>query len=94
VREFAMPGTGIVDFASHAKAIARAGIYDFQVHHDQILVPVVIRHWGVENITGLSDEAERARDTMLKHIDRVGKAGRRMAERREQAQAQAEAVAV
>jgi acyl-[acyl-carrier-protein] desaturase len=94
VRDFAMPGTGIVDFASHAKAIARAGIYDFQVHHDQILVPVVLRHWDVENITGLSDEAERARDTMLKHIDRVGKAGRRMAERREQAQAQAEAVPV
>jgi acyl-[acyl-carrier-protein] desaturase len=91
VREFEMPGTGIVDFANHARAIARAGIYDFQIHHDQILVPVVLRHWNVEAVTGLSDEAERARDRMLKHIQRVGRAGRRMAERRD---AQSEAVAV
>src|SRR5215207_652016 len=41
VRTFEMPGTGILDFEVHAKAIARAGIYDFAVHHDQILVPVV-----------------------------------------------------
>ncbi len=35
--DFEMPGTGIVDFVTHAKAIAAAGIYDFQIHHDQIL---------------------------------------------------------
>src|SRR5690606_15900604 len=68
VREFEMPGTGIVDFDAHARAIARAGIYDFQIHHDHILVPVVLRHWGVENLTGLSDEAERARDALLTRI--------------------------
>ena len=28
VRTFEMPGTGILDFEVHAKAIARAGIYD------------------------------------------------------------------
>jgi acyl-[acyl-carrier-protein] desaturase len=83
VRGFEMPGTGIIDFGSHARAIARAGIYDFQVHHDQILVPVVLRHWGIESLTGLTDEAERARDSVLTYITRVGKAGRRMAERRE-----------
>lgn len=82
VREFTMPGTGIVDFEHHARAIARAGIYDFQVHHDQILVPVVLRHWGVEDLTGLSDKAERARDALVKHIDRIGRAGRRLARRR------------
>src|SRR5206468_4194750 len=42
VRTFEMPGTGIVDFVQHAKAIAKAGIYDFQIHHEQILVPVVL----------------------------------------------------
>ena len=52
VREFEMPGTGIVDFDTHARAIARAGIYDFEIHHDQILVPVVLRHWGIEDLTG------------------------------------------
>ena len=40
VREFAMPGTGIPDFASRARTMAKAGVYDFAIHHDQILVPV------------------------------------------------------
>jgi acyl-[acyl-carrier-protein] desaturase len=83
VRGFEMPGTGILNFANHARAIAKAGIYDFQVHHDHILVPVVMRHWGVEDLTGLSDEAEKARDSLVHYIERVGKAGKRQAERRE-----------
>jgi acyl-[acyl-carrier protein] desaturase len=82
VREFEMPGTGIVDFETHARAIARAGIYDFGIHHAQILVPVVLRHWGIEELTGLSDPAERARDSLITRIDRIGKAGRRLARRR------------
>jgi acyl-[acyl-carrier protein] desaturase len=82
VRGFEMPGTGIVNFAGHARAIARAGIYDFQVHHDQILAPVVLRHWKVESLEGLNDEAERARERVVAYVDRVGKAGRRQAERR------------
>jgi acyl-[acyl-carrier-protein] desaturase len=84
VREFEMPGTGIIDFGQHARAISRAGIYDFKVHHDQILVPVVLRHWGVESLTGLSAEAEQARDSLVERIARIGKAGRRLSERREQ----------
>ena len=54
-----MPGTGIPGFDAHAAAIAKAGIYDFAIHHDQILVPVVLRHWGIESLTGLDAEAER-----------------------------------
>jgi acyl-[acyl-carrier-protein] desaturase len=84
VREFEMPGTGIVDFDRHARAIAKAGIYDFQIHHDQILVPVVLRHWAVENLTGLTSEAERARDALLTRIERIGRVGRRQARHREQ----------
>ena len=88
VREFEMPGTGIIDFEAHARAIAKAGIYDFQIHHAQILVPVVLRHWGVEDLTGLNDEAERARDALLKRIERIGKAGQRLLRRREELAAQ------
>jgi acyl-[acyl-carrier-protein] desaturase len=90
VRTFEMPGTGILDFEAHAKAIAKAGIYDFAAHHDQILVPVVLRHWDIEAIDGLSPEAEEARAALVTRIHRIGKAGRRMAERR---QANAEAAA-
>ena len=37
---FEMPGGGIPGFASHAAAIAKAGVYDLVIHHEQILVPV------------------------------------------------------
>jgi len=81
VTDFEMPGTGIVDFEDHALAIARAGIYDLASHHQLILVPVVLRHWGVEQLEGLSPAAEDARTRLVRRIERIGKAGRRMAER-------------
>jgi len=86
VREFAMPGTGIPDFGSHAKAIANAGIYDFASHSEQILEPVVRRHWGVESLEGLTPEAEDARARLVRHMDKVAKVGRRMAARRAERQ--------
>ena len=84
VRDFAMPGVGIPDFERHAAAVARAGIYDLAVHHDQILVPVVLRHWKVTDLVGLTDEAERARDALLARIERTGRIGHRLAERRQE----------
>lgn len=86
VREFEMPGTGIPGFASHAIAIAKAGIYDLGLHHDQILVPVVMRHWKLPAIEGLSADAEKARDRLLGYISRVGSIAERQAERRRRAE--------
>jgi acyl-[acyl-carrier-protein] desaturase len=82
VRTFEMPGAGIPDFSAHANAIAVAGIYDLALHHDQVLVPVVLRHWAIETLQGLSPEAELARDRTIHHIGRIGRVGRRLAERR------------
>ncbi len=87
VREFEMPGTGIPGFAGHAIAIARAGIYDLGIHHSQILVPVVLRHWRVADLEGLSSEAEQARESLLAFIDRLGGVARRQAEKRQREQA-------
>jgi acyl-[acyl-carrier-protein] desaturase len=86
VREFEMPGTGIPDFATHAKAIANAGIYDFASHSEHILEPVVRRHWGLEDLDGLSPEAEEARTRVLRHMDKVARVGRRMTARRAERQ--------
>lgn len=88
VRTFEMPGTGIPDFSTHAAAIAREGIYDYTAHHDAILVPVVLRHWRIEELRGLTDDAERARDRVLDRIRRIGIAGRRMTARRQRAAAE------
>jgi acyl-[acyl-carrier-protein] desaturase len=79
VRTFSMPGLGIPDFERLSKEIAKAGIYDLQIHHDQILEPVIMRHWKLENVTGLSDEAEAARDSLFKRMARIAKVGKRMA---------------
>lgn len=82
VRTFEMPGGGIPDFAAHASAIAAAGIYDLALHHDQVLVPVVLRHWGIETIEGLSPDAQAARDRTVAHIARIGRVARRLEDRR------------
>ena len=86
VRNFAMPGTGIPDFKVHAKRIADAGIYDFRIHHDQILKPMVVDHWKLPELEGLSPEADEARETVLKFLDRVDSAADRLARRRERQQ--------
>jgi acyl-[acyl-carrier-protein] desaturase len=81
VRGFEMPGTGIPGFFSHALAIARSGIYNLSLHHDQIVCPVVLRHWRVEDVDGLSAEGEQARDSLRSYIDRLGGVARRQAEK-------------
>jgi acyl-[acyl-carrier-protein] desaturase len=83
VRTFEMPGTGIPDFAALAAAIADTGIYDLAVHHDQVLAPVVLRHWNVESIEGLDAEAEQARERVIDYIARVERVGQAVVRRRE-----------
>ena len=87
VRNFAMPGTGIPDFKTHAKRIADAGIYDFRIHHDQILRPMVVDTWKLPELEGLSPEADAARSEVLHYLDRVDSAATKMAARRERAKA-------
>jgi acyl-[acyl-carrier-protein] desaturase len=82
VRDFSMPGVGIPGFDRHAQIIARAGIYDIVSHHDRIVQPLVHNTWRIAELTGLDDEAEVARDKLLKQVDRLGRLARRTAERR------------
>ena len=82
VREFAMPGTGIPGFAIHAKRMADASIYDVVQHYEQILVPIVLRHFKVEQLEGLTPEGEQARDKLVHQIGRIGRLAERIADRR------------
>jgi acyl-[acyl-carrier-protein] desaturase len=84
VRGFQMPGTGIDDFSAHAQAIANAGIYDLAIHHDHILVPVIMRAWQLEAIESLSPEAEEARERLVKRLGRIEKVARSQVARREE----------
>ena len=86
---FAMPGLGIPGFAQHAAAIARAGVYDLAIHHDQILVPMLLRHWQIDQLEGLDAEAEQAHDRLMARLAKSERVARRLTERREAAAAAA-----
>ena len=82
-----MPGKGIPGFAAHAAAIAKAGIYDLAIHHDQILAPVVLSHWDLASVAGLNDNAERSRDRLMARLAKSERVARRITERRARATA-------
>ncbi|MEL6890610.1 MAG: acyl-ACP desaturase [Actinomycetota bacterium] len=82
VRTFTMPGTGIPDFDHHASLIAQAGIYDLQIHHEQILAPVVLRQWDAENIGGLTGEGAEAQERLMKRMAKSERVAKRYAEKR------------
>jgi acyl-[acyl-carrier-protein] desaturase len=72
---FQMPGTGIPGFVRRAAVVARARIYDLEVHRDQVLAPL-LRFWEVFE-RELPPAAEQVRDQLalvLAEIDvRVAK---------------------
>ncbi|MBM3817365.1 MAG: acyl-ACP desaturase [Actinobacteria bacterium] len=78
VRNFAMPGTGIPNFTELAKQIAKTGIYDFKVHHEQILEPVVMRHWKVKEVSGLTPEAKQAQEDLVARVEKIARVAARL----------------
>jgi acyl-[acyl-carrier-protein] desaturase len=58
---FTMPGLELPGFRAKAVQMAKAGIYDLRIHHDQVLLPVLFKHWKLDQLTDLSQEAEVAR---------------------------------
>jgi acyl-[acyl-carrier-protein] desaturase len=78
VRSFTMPGTGIPDFAKHARIVAAAGIYDYTIFLEKVLKPVILSHWRLPEREGLNDEAEKARDRLLRYLTRLEKVAARL----------------
>ncbi len=78
VRGFTMPGTGIPDFAKHARLVAAAGIYDYTIFLEKVLQPVILSHWRLREREGLDDEAEQARERLLRYLARLEKVAARL----------------
>jgi acyl-[acyl-carrier-protein] desaturase len=78
VRHFSMPGSSIPGFADHARWIAHAGIYSARILCDDVIHPVVMQRWHLDEITGLSRDAERARDRTMQFLARFGRIAGRM----------------
>jgi acyl-[acyl-carrier-protein] desaturase len=68
VTGFSMPGLEIPEFRTKAIRIAKAGIYDLRIHHDQVVLPVLFKHWKIDEIEGLTDEAKVARDGVMAYL--------------------------
>jgi len=78
VRGFTMPGTGIPDYAHHARLIAAAGVYDYSIFLEKVLQPVILSHWRLPDIEGLSADAEAARDRLMRYMERLKKVAARL----------------
>ena len=66
---FSMPGLELRGFRERAISIAAAGIYDLRIHREQVLSPVLLKHWRLHELRNLGAEAEQARDEVLGFLD-------------------------
>src|SRR6478736_2179027 len=83
---FEMPGAVIPGFARKAVQMARAGIYDLRIHHDDIVMPLV-RQWKLFELEGLDEEGERARHELAAAIADLDEQATRFVEQRDAADA-------
>ncbi|MEU3627587.1 acyl-ACP desaturase [Amycolatopsis coloradensis] len=90
VVQFQMPGAVIPSFVRKAALIAKAGIYDLRIHHDEVIWPL-LRQWKVFELEGLGEEGEKARDELDQFLKALDTQASRFEERRAAAEARAAA---
>jgi acyl-[acyl-carrier-protein] desaturase len=83
---FEMPGSIIPGFARKAVQMAKAGIYDLRIHHDDIVTPL-LRQWGVFELEGLDADGERAREDLAEAVSALDVQAARFVAQREEAAA-------
>jgi len=86
VAGFAMPGTGIPQFTRRAAVVAKAGIYDLQVHRDDVVAPM-LRYWKLFELEGLSAQGEQARQDLAAVLAELDRRVERHTSRRERVSA-------
>jgi len=67
---FAMPGALMDGFTENAIMIAKAGIYDLRIHHDDVLLPI-LRFWRVFDRSDLGPAGEQARERLAEFLTLV-----------------------
>ncbi len=83
---FTMPGIVIPGFARKSVQIAKAGIYDLRIHHDDVILPL-LRHWGVFELEHLDTQGEQARTELAAFLTRLNNQATRFEEQRARTQA-------
>ncbi|MCV2490048.1 acyl-ACP desaturase [Geodermatophilus sp. YIM 151500] len=90
VTGFEMPGATMAGFRRNSALIAKAGIYDLRLHHDEVVSPV-LRAWRVFERTDLGPDGEKAREELAAFLEGLDAQATRFVESRERARARAAA---
>jgi acyl-[acyl-carrier-protein] desaturase len=90
---FAMPGSGMADFARSSVVIANAGIYDLRLHHDEVVLPV-LRHWRVFERLDFGPRGEQAREDLSTFLTELDARATKFTDRRERTRARTAAARV
>lgn len=83
---FEMPGATMPDYARNAMTIAKAGIYDLRLHHDEVVMPV-LNYWKVFERTDLGPRGETARNELSQFLTKLDETASRFVAKREEAAA-------
>jgi acyl-[acyl-carrier-protein] desaturase len=83
---FEMPGATMAGFRKNSMLIAKAGIYDLRLHHDEVVSPI-LRKWRVFERTDLGPEGEKAREELATFLAELDAQAARFVESRERARA-------
>jgi acyl-[acyl-carrier-protein] desaturase len=78
---FEMPGATMAGFRRNSMIIAKAGIYDLRLHHDDVVMPI-LRHWDVFGRADLGAVGEQARDELAVFLEGLDAQAARFVERR------------
>jgi acyl-[acyl-carrier-protein] desaturase len=81
---FEMPGATMPDFARNSMTIAKAGIYDLRLHHDEVILPV-LNFWRVFERTDLGQRGEMARNELATFLTKLDETASRFVAKREEA---------
>ena len=82
VTNFAMPGVGMPGFGRKAVQIALAGIYDLQLHVDEVISPV-LRAWNIFDREDLTGDGQAARNELSEFLAKSSQEAERFSDKRE-----------
>ena len=82
VTNFQMPGAGMPGWGRKSVQIALAGIYDLELHLNDVLNPV-LRAWDIFNVEGLDSDGKAAQAELKSFIDNMALEVERFNEKRE-----------
>ena len=89
---FEMPGATMAGFRRNSMLIAKAGIYDLRLHHDEVVSPV-LRAWKVFDRNDFGPAGEKAREELAEFLTGLDAQATRFVENRERSRARAAAKA-